>query len=257
MMESISMEKCKAFIDCQISDGKPLGEGNRVVSERPAITLSRQTGSGAHSIAEKLAAYLEAQEEGDHCPWTVFDKNLVEEILKDHHLPSRLAQYMPEGKISEIDDAVGELLGLHPSAWTLVEHTTETVLRLARMGNVILVGRGAPVIASKLKNTVHVRLVGTLTRRAEHTAELFKLSYKDALALVDRLDHQRKRYLKKYFKRDIDDPLLYHLIINTDVVSYDEAARMIGELVLRRRKPQESGLASVSCLRARPVMTEP
>lgn len=34
---------------------------------------------------------------------------------------------------------VDELLGLHPSSWTLVEHTTQTIRRLAVMGNVILV----------------------------------------------------------------------------------------------------------------------
>ena len=33
------------------------------------------------------------------------------------------------------------------------------------------------------------------------------------------------RYVKKYFGKDIDDPLLYHLVINTDLVSYGESAR--------------------------------
>jgi cytidylate kinase len=37
------------------------------------------------------------------------------------------------------------------------------------------------------------------------------------------------RYLKKYFKADINDSLLYHLTINTGLVSYDEAARLIVE----------------------------
>ncbi|HVV72057.1 MAG TPA: hypothetical protein VHI52_11275, partial [Verrucomicrobiae bacterium] len=45
-------------------------------------------------------------------------------------------------------------------------------------------------------------------------------------------DLGRGRYLKKYFKESIDDPLLYHLVINTDLVSHEEAAEMIAEAVV-------------------------
>jgi hypothetical protein len=40
-------------------------------------------------------------------------------------------------------------------------------------------------------------------------------------------DAARKRYVAKYYDRDIDDPLLYHLVVNTDRVTYGEAARLI------------------------------
>jgi hypothetical protein len=56
-------------------------------------------------------------------------------------------------------DAVDELLGLHPSSWTLVEHTTQTIRRLAIRGNVILVGRGSDFILAHFSDVYHVRLV--------------------------------------------------------------------------------------------------
>ena len=31
----------------------------------------------------------------------------------------------------------------------------------------------------------------------------------------------------KYYRKDIDDPLLYHLVVNTDRVTYEETARLI------------------------------
>jgi len=49
-------------------------------------------------------------------------------------------------------------------------------------------------------------------------------------------DEGRRRYLKDNFDKDIDDPLLYHVIINTDLVQHDEAARLIGDEVIRRFK---------------------
>jgi cytidylate kinase len=45
-------------------------------------------------------------------------------------------------------------------------------------------------------------------------------------------DRGRERYLKKYFNADANDPLLYHMIINTGLVSYDDAAKLIGDAVL-------------------------
>jgi len=45
-------------------------------------------------------------------------------------------------------------------------------------------------------------------------------------------DRGRERYLKKYFNADVNDPLLYHLIINTGLVNYNNAAKLIGDAVL-------------------------
>ena len=41
--------------------------------------------------------------------------------------------------------------------------------------------------------------------------------------------------MKKYYGADIDDPLLYDLVINTDRVSYEEAGRLIAEAMTTRR----------------------
>jgi len=204
------------------------GDGDR----RRAVTISRQTGSGAHRVAEKLAACLQAHNPKDAPPWTVFDRNLVEKVLDDHNLPQRLAQFMPEDHVSEIKDTMDELFGLHPSSWTLVQQTTDTILHLVELGNVIVIGRGATIITSKLDYVFHVRLVGSLERRIAHVQELHELKRADALRLIRREDRGRQRYLKKNFKADITDPLLYHLQINTDLIPYDEAARIIADTML-------------------------
>jgi cytidylate kinase len=111
---------------------------------------------------------------------------------------------------------------------------SDTILRLAQLGNVIVIGRGANVITAKLDYVFHVRLVGSLEKRVAHMQELEHLSHKAALELVNQEDRGRRRYLKKYFDEDIDDPLLYHTVINTDLVSYSEAARLIANTVTGR-----------------------
>ena len=232
MIPETGFDRCLSFIHCELQPQKPGVAAYRGGHHRRAITISRQTGSGGHVVAEKLAEYLQAHTPDESLPWTVFDRNLVEKVLSEHHLPSRLARFMPEDRIPEVTDTIDELFGLHPPSWTLVRQTAETILHLAKVGNVILLGRGANVITRDLDYVFHVRLVGSIERRVRRLQELSQLSEAAARALVGREDLGRRRYLRKYFNRDIDDPLLYHLVVNTDLVSTQEAARIIGEAVM-------------------------
>jgi cytidylate kinase len=228
------LERCRTFINTQI---RPAGKGLTFAQDggrRRAVTISRQTGSGAFLVAEKLAAYLQAHTPRDARPWTVFDRNLVEKVLEDHNLPQRLARFMPEDRVSEIADTMDELFGLHPPSWTLVRQATDTILHLVESGNVIVIGRGATIITSKLDYVFHVRLVGSLEKRAARIQELEHLDKQATLELIRREDRGRRRYLKTHFKADIDDPLLYHLVINTDLVSCENAAQIIANAMLRR-----------------------
>lgn len=226
----IGLDHCLSFINAQLKPPHTAAAYRNGTRHR-AITISRQSGSGGHAVAATLAQLLQAQTPPDQRPWTVFDRNLVEKVLEDHHLSGRLARFMPEDRIGEISDTIDELFGLHPPSWTLVRKSADTILRLAELGNVVLIGRAANVITRKLPHVFHVRLVGSLERRVKYIQELEHLDYKTALALVDREDLGRRRYLKKYFDEDIDDALLYHMFINTDLVSYDEAARLIADAV--------------------------
>jgi Cytidylate kinase-like family len=232
MNTEYGLERCRTFLNAQLQTAGKTGAAAKAGVPRRAVSISRQTGSGAHSVAEKLAARLQALSPKGACPWTVFDRNLVEKVLEDHNLPQRLAQFMPEDRVTEIADTMDELFGLHPPSWTLVHQTTDTILRLAELGNVILIGRGATVITSKLDYVFHVRFVASLERRVKHIQEMDHLSKEAALDLIRREDRGRKRYLKRYFNTDLNDPLLYHLVVNTDLVSYDEAARIIADAVM-------------------------
>lgn len=98
----------------------------------------------------------------------------------------------------------------------------------------ICFGRWANIITSKLDSVFHVRLVGSLGRRIEHIQQINHLSPKAARQFIRREDRGRKRYYKTHFGSDVADPLLYHLVINTDLVPYEEAARMIANAVLGR-----------------------
>lgn len=219
-------DKCQAFLDAQFHAAHPATNPKEAPPLR-AITISRQAGCGAVLVAERLAQLLRVRDKSATAPWTVFDRNLIEQVLKDHNLPVRFAKYLPEDRVSEIQDVMDEVFGVHPSTWTVVEHTAETILRLTHLGNVILIGRGANLITAKLPGVFHVRLVASLADRIEHAHRFYNMSPDEARAFVLREDKGRERYLKKYFAVTVDDPLHYHLIINTSLVSVNAAAELI------------------------------
>ena len=234
--------RCLTFINCQL---QPADRSVQFVANGVrghAVTISRQAGCGALAVAEKLAKLLQTRSPNGAPPWTVFDRNLVDKVLEDHHLPARLSKFLPEDRATQLQDIMDGLFGTRPPSVTVVQHTCETILHLTEMGHVILIGRGANVVTAKLPDVFHVRLVAPLEKRIEHAHEFYSMSKKAARDFIQREDAGRKRYLSRYFGARIDDPLLYHLIINTGLVSFDDAARIIAEAMpnhssaLRRRQ---------------------
>lgn len=218
-------DKCQAFLDAQLHPQAM----NRARGELPlrAITISREAGCGAAPVAERLAQLLQAGDKIAAAPWTVFDRNLIEQVLQDHDLPVRFAKYLPEDRVSEIQDVMDELFGVHPPTWTVVEQTAETILKLAQVGRVILIGRGANLITARLRGVFHVRLVAALADRVEHAHRFSHMSLEEARKFIEREDKGRARYLWKYFNVDVNDPRHYHLVINTSLIPYEEAAGLI------------------------------
>jgi cytidylate kinase len=230
---SASAEICRSFISTQLQGANKPGVGVMVGKNvRRAVTISRQAACGAVIVADKLAHYLQHHSAGDACPWTVFDRNLIDKVLEDHNLPTRLARFLPEDRVSQLEDIVADVFQVHPPVETIVEQTTETILKLAGLGNVILIGRGGTMITARMPRVLHVRLVAPLEKRIDHANQFYNLTRNEAHKFCLSQDRARERYLKKYFNADINDPLLYHLTINTERFGYDEAAKLIGEAVL-------------------------
>ncbi len=196
----------------------------------PVVTISRETGAGAVMIARLLAKELDKRgSDPNDPPWTVFNRKLVEKVLEDHELPGTLKRFMPEDVTSNLKDAVEQQLGLHPANWTLVQHTTDTIVRLAHLGHVVLVGRGSNIITANVIRSLHVRLVAPIEARIRHIEEFYEMSKKEAVEYVHATDKARKRYVKRYFHSGIDDPLEYDLIINTARTGFEGAVRIIAD----------------------------
>jgi cytidylate kinase len=226
------LAKCHSFVVCHLSEEKKYEPVSQ--SKMPFITISRQAGAGGRSLGENLQTYLDRECSLPDSEWTVFDRNLVKTAMREHGLPERFAQYLPEDHVSEISSVIGELVGLHPPIWELNHHVYETLIHLANIGGVILVGRGAHVVTRKLKNGLHIRLVGGVEKRAKRAAHYYKLSQGKALEFIDHEDRARRLWVKENFSEEINDPACFDLTINTDSMSIKDAASVVGCLLKKR-----------------------
>jgi cytidylate kinase len=227
LMQASLFDSCKGYIQAH-ADRHTAHKS----SPLPSVTISRETGAGAVTIGQKVIDLIQERKKSQ-VPWALFDRNLVERVIEDHQLPKTIKEFMPEDVRLEITSTVEEILGLHPSTWTMVEHTTETILRLASAGHAILIGRGANFVTAKLPNVLHVRLVAPIELRIQRIRKLRNLSEREAAIYVHKEDRARQRYVKRHFHGDIDDPLQYDITLNTGSISIETAAQVIADATLR------------------------
>lgn len=224
-----SFQECRSYVASHLHS-RALGLPEKV-KPLPAITISRQSGARAHNIAITLQSALRAYAPKDTVPWTLFDENLVKKILEDHHLPDDLEKFMPDDAVSEFEGAVNELLGRHPSLWTLFEKTVSTIARLSHIGHSIIVGRGGNEITRCFSNVLNVRLIGSEAQRIGYVMKMRDMTVSEAKKYVKSEDAARRRFLKQHFHSDIDDPLRYDLVINTDRLKDSAVVEMLVDAI--------------------------
>ncbi|HZP59641.1 MAG TPA: cytidylate kinase-like family protein [Opitutaceae bacterium] len=193
----------------------------------PFITISRETGAGAATLGRLLLPMLNETLGQEGQGWMFLDKDLLRHLLTTRHLPERLAAYLPEDRVSEIQAVIGELVGLHPPLWELEQQVRRAILQIAETGRVIFAGRAAHLVTHNVPGGLHVRLVASLSSRIHRIMTLLNCSAAAAEAHIMKTDLTRGRYVRTSFDSDIADPHAYDLVINTDRVPPVSAVRMM------------------------------
>jgi len=195
------------------------------------ITLSRQFGAGGSEVARLVAAAL---------GWTVVDNQIVDLVARraglapevvarqDERVPGfveRLARALTassqEYAVPELGIAVGE------EPVDLVRITERVVQEIAAEGRVVLVGRAAPAVLGTGLDALHVKLVAGREFRIRVAAQAEGLDPRAAEELMDETDRSRARYHREHYGRDWDDAAHYHMVLNTGLLGFEGASRII------------------------------
>jgi len=241
------------------------------------ITLSRQIGAGGEEVARTVARTLglkvvdaatifqAAREAG--VPDVALaemefqeERGLVNQVLKAlREMPS--AAGLPAEAESPAEKSMAD--PLERSGWQFpftglfsavapplsvafdryVRMVGLVMKKVAREGNVLLLGRGGQVLLQNHPGVLRVQIVAPLPVRVEVVMARLNLSKRDAQRRIRASDRARSDYLRRYFDADWLDPALYDLVLNTSRLPVAVSARLIVD-AYRELQPAEDTAAA-------------
>ena len=105
--------------------------------------------------------------------------------------------------------------------------TRAIVEELAAEGRCVMVGRACAAVLARSADTLHVRLVAPFETRVRTATQRFGLDPAEAPRIVAERDANRARYHREYYDRDCNDPIHYHMVLNTARLGFDGAAQVV------------------------------
>ena len=197
------------------------------------ISISRQVGSGGHEIAQLLSKKL---------GYRLFDRELIGKIgaeagLTKGDVVDLTAEKHHSGGFAE--NRLLNILSLNPLDFKAYEasgagaedRSAELVSKIMlvayEQGDIVLEGRGSQGVLRDHPDVLQVRVMAPVEQRIEFIKKRDNVSSETARKRVKEADVSQADYMRHYFDVEINDPTLYHLIINTGKVSVEAAVDLI------------------------------
>jgi len=201
----------------------------------PVVTIRGLTGSGASEIGRQVAKALG----GDYVDREIIAQ--VAEVLKRPEEQVEAKEKIAPGVFDRIVTPLrrvlsgsGEIESAYSRAWkdpiddAEYLRALEAVIRdLALDQNIVIVGRGSQHILRNHRSALHVLVIAPFEDRLSRVMERLHMGREEAARHIDETDSSRRAFIMRFFKREIEDPQLYDLVINTKYIGYDAASRII------------------------------
>lgn len=208
----------------------------------PFVTISRQAGAGAHTLAASLKARTEATGGGDlFRGWRIFDDEICALLIRDPELHVSLNELLTESYNGPVMDFFHEIVGKQTSHYTVAKRVFELVRTVTQFGKVIVVGRAGSCVTAGLPGGIHVRLVASKASREQRMAQRFQVTLREARAMSEKQDGDRARLVKDFFDHDINDPALFDHVWNSDEMAIDDMADRLVEDIRTRAAAVDRG----------------
>lgn len=201
----------------------------QAIQPAPFVTISRQYGCMAYSLADCLAQRLNA--EFPEWDFTIYDRKILEMMVDDERCTAEVINSLSERTRGVIEDWVGHLLAGRPPEIRVYHHLATTLCSIAALGQAILIGRGGAAITRKIPTGIHVRLIAPIDWRIENLRNYPDRANETRIEVVKQADKERENFVRKYLGVEVNDPELYHLIMNNQFLTMEEQVEIIVKLV--------------------------
>ena len=176
------------------------------------ITIARQMGSLGNETAAHIAQRLD---------YTLVDHTTLQQAAENYG--------MLKSELEEVHERrptlVTRYLTMRHRAYLDMIQTI--IYQYARADNVVIIARGATVLLSDVPSALHVNVFAPFERRVEIVMAREGISRPIAEQIVRESDQDRAGYMRYLFDQDWMDPLLYDIMINTQVFTREQACELI------------------------------
>ena len=200
------------------------------------ITVSREVGSGGHTVGAILAGKLNVR----YC-----DKLLMESLVKQFNLSPGGIEHLKGQKKNWLADFISyvtpvpspRVLGLDPrftrefrcdvTPDDLYQAEVEILKGFADLGSCVIAGRSGFFVLKDHPNQLSVFMSASLPYRVERIMKKQNLSEESALAVIKRIDEARENYIRRYAGVSRYDVRNYDLALTADGHTEEELADII------------------------------
>jgi cytidylate kinase len=207
---------------------------------RSVICISQTTASGGQEIGRAVAERLgfrhvdeEIVERAAELEGT--DAEEIADVERRQTWARRLlssldrrAKLETYGRSSWFRDPDAPRLGALPltTSEDLREGIRSAIHETAEQGDVVIVSHGASFALADTPGLLRVLVVASPETRARRIAAK-EPDPGRALRKIHRTDQSRADYLKRFYGVAREEPTHYDIVVNTDVIDYDEATNLI------------------------------
>ena len=200
------------------------------------ITISREIGSGGHTVGRILAKKLDT---------FYFDKYLIESLEKKFNLTvsgieklkgekknwlADLIHFVapvPSAKNLGIDTRYTQEFRMDVTTDDIYQAETEILKELAHEGSCVISGRSGFFVFKDHPNHLNVFIIAPDKNRLQRVMEKQGLAEESAKALIKDIDQTRENYIRRYTGTSRYDARNYDLVLNADGHTEEELADII------------------------------
>jgi len=196
------------------------------------VCISRTLASGAEEIGLAVAGRLGFRYVDDEivdraARMVQVDPGVVAKAEHRQPLVDRILEWLSSPSVTPVRSAVSA--GQAP---VLVTEDYRAIIRgvvyeTAKKGNVVIMAHAASMAVADLRGVLRILLTASEATRVKRIAVAQKLSDAAALRAVRESDEERAEYFKRFYQIEEERPTHYDLLINSDVLTGEQAAGAI------------------------------
>lgn len=193
----------------------------------PVITLSRLTGCDAREVAAALVDQLNRRSGTTRWRWV--DKDIIYSIAKELNTDTQRVENFYKGiELSKLSEMIMAFSGGFVSDLSVKKAIREVILSMCKEGYIVLVGRGGVSIASKITDSLHIRLIAPFYWRVENIMKKKQMDMAAAEAYVVDTDEKRFNLIHSFLdKKPLNIDYLFDATINRNAFGIKETAELI------------------------------